>query len=271
MPKSVAKDVALRLGLLSTTVTLMPMHNTEDERETKTFLITPCEHHSRVEQFYRSKDCSCTPDGEPKGYKTGELMKGTTVEGKTHVLTAEEVAEVCSSDMEKNVLDVMVTDAAEFEAQMWPSGNSYWIEPNRMDPAFAALCVLAQDETLALYGKMRLRSEGAYRLVLGAEGGLVVQQYLRPNETYHYDARPVEISEKEEAMARMFAETVKEGFDPEAMSSKTVERMRELVASKTGEEGATVTPISKKAVTKDESLESALEMALAAAKAAKAS
>lgn len=265
-PKTIANDVHVRFGALESIGRLLPLQNTADKKETKTFLITPCEHHSRVNQFYIPESCECRSADQPKGWTTGKLAKGKEQNGKVIVFEQEQIEEIRSSDLEKNQIDLFVCDAAEFESQCQPTGSSYWFEPSQIKGAYAAIMTLVADTSRAFYGTLLLRSEKLYRALPHPEGGLMLQEHLRPSEMWHYNAPPVDVTETDVAIANAIADTMMEKFDPEAVASTKVAKMREAMAAATGVEAA-AKPVAK-AVPKDD-LTSVLQQALAAAQAAK--
>lgn len=275
------KGFVAHLGILSTTGDLLNLANREDEKAVRTFTVCPVCDNSKMTQFYTGADCTCRPvdydpDAKP-GWTMGELHKGKEVDGKIVVLTDEDKEALKEGEIDTKVIDLSVSPADQFEVQTWPTGAAYWWEPanGKPDPGYTALVALANDRSKAVYGLMRTTAAASaklYRLVPGPNGGLVLQEMLRPQETWHFEGYDVEINERDAQMAAAFADMVKEDFDPEAVRSTIVEKMNAIVAAKVGQApGTTVAATPKPAAPKAESLADQLAAAIAVAQASKAS
>lgn len=269
-PRSVAKDVTISMGLVSTKVSLFPVANTEEAKETKTSLVCPdCKDDSvaKMEQFYIGS-CGHHPPNEPKGFKTGECAKGVPAGEGWKRVDATALEEAKASDLEKNLMEVLVRPAAEVDRQTWPSGVSYWCEAGKGgEKPLTVLAELAGSQDFALLGLMVMRGQERLYRLRPLNGGLVLQQVLRPNEMHQFTASPVELSEKERATLSTVAEMSVEDFDPLAFRSQTIDRLRAVLAEVAGTE-ASVTSLPA-ASPKSGDVMDQLEAMLAAAKSKK--
>ena len=266
-PRSVAKDVTISMGpFLSTRVSLYGLANMEDAKETKTSLVCPdCpeDNTAKMEQFYVAS-CGHVPEGQTKGFKTGECAKGVQVGETWKKVDEAALAEAKASDLAKNQIELLVRPAAEVDNQTWPTGSSYWAEPAKGgEKVLGVFAELAANPEYAVLGLLIVKGvEKLYRLRL-LNGGIVLQQVLRPQEMNQFSANlPAPTAQERQTLDLVVAGQV-EAFDPEAFRSQTVERMKAILAEAGGGSGATITALPTKPDTSGDVM-AALEAMLAA-------
>lgn len=273
MPRTIAKAVSLSMGpFLSTTIDLLPLANTEDAKETKTSMVCPdCpdDDAAKMEQFYVGS-CGHTPK-DAKGFKTGGCAKGVAVGSKWKKVDEDALEEALTSDIQKNQMEVLIRPAAEVDSQTWPSGTSYWAEAPKGSEKFVAVFAdLAASPDYALIGLLVLRgTERLYRL-RPLNGGIVLQQILRPQEMHQYTADLPPLDEQVRKTLPLIVEGQVAPFDPEAFRSEAVARVKAMLAEVSEDgTGATITTLPTAPKQDSGDVMAALEAMLAANQARK--
>lgn len=262
-----ASGVTISLGLASTVGKLKTLKRPVDAATKLTTLCPVCKA-SPARQFYLG-ECGHVPEDGSVGFKTGQCAKGQKV-GDTYVeVTAEEAKAAKAASSAPKILELNVHPAEQVDAQTWPSGSTYWFEPDRQDDFYAVLASkIASSPSVAFTGTIVLSGNEKLVRLLPHNGGIVFQELARPGELNTFAAE-VEAKDKYRVLIDSLTETLVEPFDADKYVSTVGEKFRSLIASKTGEPVAEVTPITTASEPVD-SLTAALEAALAAATAAKA-
>lgn len=267
--RTYAKDVTISLALATTVGDLIPLKRPADTATKLTTLCPVCKA-SPAKQFYLG-ECGHTPDDGSVGFKTGQCAKGQKVGSAFVEVTADEVkAAKAAEGSESKVLELNVHPAAEVEAQTWPSGATYWFQPSGRSDFYDVLAAkLASSPTVAFTGKIVLSGNEKLVRLVPHNGGIVVQELVRPNELNEFSASP-EPKDKYVAMIDQLTEALVDNFDADAYVSNVGDKMRAIVAAKTGDVEFTEVVTTTAPAEPADDLAVALEAALAAALAAKA-
>lgn len=284
LPRPTETGVTISIGLMNTVCSLHPIQDTSNTRAVKLITLDPGHH--RVGQFYVCDQATithdkgnvtisggCEPPADQPGFKVGDLHDKGRERGKGQpvvVLSADEVAATKASSLTPGLLQLELRPADRVAAETWPYGTAYWIEPDRVDDFYLSLCKELAEGYLAGVGTINLRDNDKFVRLLPHNGGLVMQQMLRPSDTWHFEPVEGEVSEKVAKMAKGLFEALTEDWDPDAFNSDRVAAMQALLAAKAGgEPTATVTPLKAPEAPQD-SIEAQLAASLAMAMAAKA-
>jgi non-homologous end joining protein Ku len=266
--------VSITGTLLSTVGSIIPIKDTEDQRDTKLSMICPACRDSKLDQFYRCKKGCLPEDPDAPGWTTKEIPdRGREVDGKIVAIDPDQLEEAQASLLEKGVLALDVRPAESVTLNTWPGGTAYWFEPDRADPFYGFLVELACNPEVALIGLMNLRGgDKLYRLCPWG-GGLVLQEVLRPQDVRTFQVHQVNLGDAEKAMGDALVKALMADFNPDDYASEKVAAYRQLIADAAAAENpngaapASVAKKSKKAAEPD--LTSMLAAALAVATARK--
>lgn len=272
-----SNTVQIRLSMLNVTGKIANIRCKDGEKATKMFLVDPGNH--PVTQIYVCAEdpATCKPDNGELGWRISDLPnRGMYVgeAGKVVVMTQDEIDDARGCTLESGLLELAVHPAEQVDAQTWPSGTTYWFEPEKPEsnPIYRFLTEMVEDRTIALVGTMNLRGAGKfYRLIPAPGGGLLLSELLRPSELHETEAPLAkEPGEKEWKMGRTLVSALVEDFDPEAYANERVAALRALIDSKTPDGSVTQITKAKKAPKAEDDLTAMLEAALALAEAKKA-
>lgn len=231
----------LRFGLTTSKGKFLSVKNTADEADTKTFLVDPAGH--KVKRVYICADDpdTCKPV-DALGW-TSLADKGIMNGDKVEVIPAIVIAETKGSKLTPGFLDFACVPVEQIEGQLWASGSALWFEPDATDDvAYAVFCEMAADPTKALIGTMNLRNNDKTYRAFPHQGGIIVQESLRPSEVHSFTAVKRPLTEAERKMAEQMLEAFTDDFHPEDFASDRVAAMREVIANAGG---GTITPITK--------------------------
>jgi non-homologous end joining protein Ku len=236
-PRSYANDVSIQLGIASVRGKLLPIKRTAEARDASVFLTCPECNASKVSQLYVGADCGHLPSAgttrDPRGWSVGEIPNRGRINdaGDMEVVSKDSIAEANKSGLPKNVLSVQVHPASQVAASTFPSGSSYWFEPEHAKDPFQGLLVaaLSTQADRAFVGEMNLRDEGDkfFRLV-PHNGGFILQELLRPEGLWDFSGETVEPSPAEQEMFSKLVEMVERDFDPAEIKSERYSRILEL-------------------------------------------
>lgn len=289
LPRPTETGVTITIGLMNTICSLHPIQDSSGKRAIKLVTLDPGLH--RVGQYYVCEETvvtkaangdtilsgGCTPPAGQPGFKTGDMKNKGREQGKGQpviALTADEVAATKNSDMPAGVLELSLCPASEVDSATWPYGTAYWVEPDRADTFYLALCRKLAEGDLAAVGTINLRDTEKFVRLMPHNGGFVMQEVLRPGDTWKFEAVEGEIPAKLIGQMNALFEMATEPFDADAFQNDRVSALQALIAAKaTGEVIATITPmVAVQAATDDIEAQLAASLAiLMAAKAKKAS
>lgn len=264
------------VGLIRAPGKLYSIKDSTSSNETKMFMVCPKCKASKLDQLYCCQ-AGCVPEDTDEeagkaGFKAGSCTDRGRMDGdKLIVMSEDEIAEAKGSKLEKGVLDLRRSPAAEVDARTWATGGAWWFEPERQDALYGLFVERVKDPAWAFIGTANIAGDRFVRL-RPHNGGIVVEELLRPSDLRTFEMGSVAYGEKEAKMFDAILEQITEDFDPEAFESDKIAALRELIASKADDSIATVTPITagKSAKVAEPDLADQLAIALAAAQAAKA-
>jgi non-homologous end joining protein Ku len=205
------------------------------------------------------------------------ILKGKEGDDGTLAIvgTAEEVKEAKAASLEIKKIDLVIHNADEWDAAVFPGAISYLYLPAQGNDLFSAL-IAAMDEDgrilcddgvdRVLTGALRVRDvEHVVRATKWNEH-LVFNSVLRPEQVKEFPASPAgEVSEKNLGMIRTLVALSTEPFDPDNYRDENRARLAQWVAAR--RTGVTVQPqpTTKAGKPKGSSLDDMLAAAVAAA------
>lgn len=254
-----AKDFRISLGLASTRGKLLTIKATAP-KDASFNLICPACQDEQLKQYLVGA-CGHHPESAP-GYTKDQVLKGQKVDDKWIVVTEEQAKAATASTRELNALDLNIHDIAEVESQTWASGAMYWFQPDReTDEFFELLAEYVGHYEHAYIGVVNLRGNDKLVRLQPHNGGVVVQELLRPEEVNEFAHEPFHVATAQESVFNELVNAVVKPFDPAEYKSDRADKVRSLV------DNAEELPLKTKA--DEKALLDQLEAALAAAKKAK--
>lgn len=273
-PRKYAGDVVVSFGLVSITGNIFPLAS-KDKVDSFRLGCPTCAESKVVSRMTQGYTCATDADHGP--FPNGDCVRLTGDDENLSIVTEEEIAEVRTgdSDTEKKVapkLHLSVHPSSQVNRRSWPTGNSYWFEPNTgSEQSYGLLNDLVGEDDLAFVGTIVLRKQEKLVRLVRAEFGIVIEEIFRPEQIYDFVAPDTDYKGELIGVALDLVEKLKADFDPATYKSKVADRMAELVASKQGAEGTTAPTSSSKPSSGPTDLAALLEASLQATKDAKAS
>lgn len=273
--------ISIEMGpFLKCAGSMVNVHDTSGERETKLVMTCPVCQASQLDQRYHCI-AGCVPGptapaAAADGWKVSEVPTRGRLEGKKlYAVDAAAIAAAkeASTTQPKGVFSVLPKPAAQFETDAAPGPVTYAFTPDRPDEVYTMILDGAADPDVALIGVINLRgSEKLYRLV-NRNGVLHVMQFLRPEETQHVAAvvAPV-VSPTNAKLYGQLVQTYMTDFDADEYASTRLSGLSQVIAAAVGGTaipvGVTAAPSASAA---PQSLDDLLQasLALAVAKQAK--
>lgn len=243
--KAHAADVKVSLGVSTMPFDLVPVRVPNIGKDTRTVFTCP-DHDTpaRVKQFY-----ICDDGHQHTERELGNAFIGTSDDGETLVpLTKEDLETVRNGGMDKIAIDLQVHPAAEVEAATIGDEAAYRVRPPkgagvRQLQNYGVLLELANDETYAIVGELRLKdSRRLYRL-RSHRGQLLLQSLIYPQNVAPVDDFEVpEISEALMAQGRAIIESMATPFNADAYGHDAASAMAKIVAERVAHPVVTDTP-----------------------------
>jgi non-homologous end joining protein Ku len=269
-PRKYSSDVSISFGLVTLTGSLYPLASKEKEGSFKTACPT-CGAEgiaSRMSQGY-----TCTTDSTHGPFAVGECFKCKEVGDKLVLVSAEEVEQVRGTEDETaSLLRLRVHPAAQVNRKAWPTGNSYWFEPNKgSEQSYGLMADLAGEPDFAFTGTMILRKQEKFFRIIRAEFGIVLEELYRPEQVHDFEMPTTNYNGELISMALELVEKQMTDFDPSDYRSTVGDRMAEMLAAKDGT--GTIDPgvPAKSKATPADDLAALLQASITASEEAKAS
>jgi non-homologous end joining protein Ku len=264
--RAAASDVAIGLGLIRTTVDVVPARRSDGEAKFK--LICPsCDTPTRGAQTY-----ICTHD-DTHHFTSDQADRAIEVDKTLKRVTADEIAEIKDTELPAGEINFLVVPAGEVEAVTLPSGALYRLRPKaENDQAYGLFAALVSDPNFAFIGEMTMRSNQKLYRASVWRGQVVLQELVRPSEFHEADPININIDPRLTAVSAKLVETLAEPFDPEAFANRVRERALALAEAKRSGAPAPAKPkpITPTAVDPTDQLLAMLTASVEAAQAAKA-
>lgn len=264
--RAAASDVAIGLGLIRTTVDVVPARRSDGEAKFK--LICPqCTTPTRGAQTY-----ICIHD-ETHHYTSDEADRAIEVDKVLKRVTPEEIAAIKDTELPAGEINFLVVPAAEVEAATLPSGALYRLRPKaENDQAYGLFAALVSDPAYAFIGELTMRSNQKLYRASVWKGQVVLQELVRPSEFHEADPIDIHIDPRLAAVSAKLVETLAESFDPDAFANRIRERALALAEAKRSGAPAPAKPkpVTPTAVDATDQLLAMLTASVAAAEAAKA-
>lgn len=167
------------------------------------------------------------------------FAKGQDVDGKTVILTDDEIAAVAGAidETTKDLLVITTHDASDVMKSTVPSGKFYYLKPGKKcpPPFYAALAkAIADAPETAFVTRFTARSApGTYRLVTH-NGIISLEQLTDPQDMHEAPAVPTEFNEVHVQQMLQVADGLKTEFDPEKYTDTRRHVLDEVLAASTG-------------------------------------
>jgi non-homologous end joining protein Ku len=262
--RAAASDVAIGLGLIRTTVDVVPARRSDGEAKFK--LICPhCTTPTRGAQTY-----ICTHD-EDHQFTSDEADRAIEVDKVLKRVTTDEIAAIKETDLPPGEINFTPVPAAEIEAATLPSGALYRLRPKAdNDQAYGLFAAIVSDPAWAFIGELTMRSSQKFYRASVWKGQVVLQELVRPSEFHDADSINITIDPRLAAVSAKLVETLAESFDPEAFANRVRDRALALAEAKRSGAPAPAKPKPVKPTADPTAqLLAMLEGSIAAAEAAK--
>ena len=269
-PRKYQKDVTISFGLVTLTGSLYPLASKDKDGGGFNNACPTCAAAgtaSRVSQGY-----TCVTDPNHGPYTTGDCSKGKQVGDKFVLVSAEEVEAVRGNDGEALPnMRLRVHPASQVNRKAWPSGNSYWFEPNKgSEQSYGLMADLAGEPDFAFTGTMVMRKNEKFFRLIRAEFGIVLEELFRPEQVHDFEMPDTGYNGELISMALELVEKTMTDFDPSDYRSTVGDRMAEMLAAKDGQ-GTISLPSSKSTATPANDLAALLQASIEVSEEAKAS
>ncbi len=227
--KAYVSEMTLRLGPVTANGKLVGVRTPVSKDKKSPFkMVTP--EGKAVQQQYVDVDGST--------WKPVELARAIEVDGELKIVEPEAAkAAKVSSNLPKNVLNLVAHNAADVDGKTFPSDkNAYVFVPNTNDPANAQynellIGMLAKSDK-AMVGLASIRNvEGMYRLSVW-RGHLIVQQQLYPEEINEHEVANTDSLLADKGLKIIEKLTIP--FDPEMYRDASVDNIANFMASYEG-------------------------------------
>lgn len=269
-PRKYSSDVSISFGLVTLTGSIYPLASKEKEASFKTACPTCAEGGvaSRMTQGY-----TCTADSDHGPFSVGECARCQEVGDNLVLVSAEEVEAVKGADGEgSTALRLRVHPAAQVNRKAWPTGNSYWFEPNKgSEQSYGLMADLAGEPDFAFTGTMVLRKAEKFFRLVRAEFGIVLEELFRPEQVHDFEMPATGYNGELISMALELVEKTMTDFDPSDYRSTVGDRMAELLAAKDGTGTLDIGKPTKSAASPANDLAALLQASIEVSEEAKAS
>lgn len=269
-PRKYSSDVTISFGLVTLTGSIYPLASKEKEASFKTACPTCAADDiaSRMTQGY-----TCTADPSHGPFAVGECARCQEVGDNLVLVSAEEVEQVRGvEEGTGSALRLRVHPAAQVNRKAWPTGNSYWFDPNKgSEQSYGLLSDLAGEPDFAFTGTMVLRKQEKFFRIVRAEFGLVLEELFRPEQVHDFVMPDTGYNGELIAMALELVERQMTDFDPSDYRSTVGDRMAEMLAAKDGDGTPDTAKPTKSKASPANDLAALLQASITASEEAKAS
>jgi non-homologous end joining protein Ku len=221
-----------------------------------------------------SQGYTCTSDPSHGPFTSGECSRAKEVGDSLVLVNADEIAAVRGTDDAEGTgsnLRLRVHPSTQVNRKSWPTGNTYWFEPNKgSEQSYGLLADLAGEPDFAFTGTMMLRKAEKFFRLVRADFGLVLMELVRPEQVHEFEMPVTGYSGELLGMALELVDRQMVDFDPSDYRSKIGERMADMLAAK-GDGTFAPVAATKTAVSTTDDLAALLQASITASEEAKAS
>lgn len=234
VPKAVASDVTIAIGMLSMTGSIYSVTDAENGKKEAVHLLCPdCASPTEfVEQVYRCKD-----NAKHGPYEPNQLARGQKIGDKIVKVDAEKLAEARASVLPEKELALQVHSRDAVGQHTFARGNAYVFTPSHNAPLYGILIeILTKRPDICLVAKTNLRKKDHLVMVeVGMNGQLVVRELIWPEDFREFAAPQYEApNPKYLKMTEELLEASMEDFNEDEYKKESRARVAEVVEEAAG-------------------------------------
>jgi hypothetical protein len=219
------------LGLISFQADLLPI--TESPAKAQSFrLVCPeCDVPTPSIQGY-----TCPSGHGP--HSSGEMLRAQEVDKELHFVTAEEIAEVKTTDLPPKVANFDLYPTRDVLAATYPTGVTYRVRTDQVIDSIKVIVSMVREGTYSFVGEVNLGARSGQKVFKLSEwqGNLLFEELARPEQVIPVEPADLNVNPALVEKANMLAATQVEDFDAAKFTSRTRERALALADSKRGQD-----------------------------------